>query len=202
MTTATLHTTLGDIVIELFPDHAPKTVANFVELATGAREWVDPRTGEKSTANLYDGTIFHRVIDGFMIQGGDPLGQGTGGPAPGPGAAGRLEAAPAHRLRQLRPRHPGPRREVSLRQRLEGRLGPSVRPLPADPPPRCVKMVPAKTRGAKAIGINFLFSVSVPIVKRNVFSHKGCVVLLRITIPFAINSSYRPPRGLKYRSTK
>ena len=80
MTTATLHTTMGDIVVELFPDHAPKTVANFVELATGAREWVDPRTGEKSTANLYDGTVFHRVIDGFMIQGGDPLGQGTGGP--------------------------------------------------------------------------------------------------------------------------
>jgi peptidyl-prolyl cis-trans isomerase A (cyclophilin A) len=78
--TATLHTSLGDIVIELFPNHAPKTVANFVELATGAREWTDPRTGAKSTANLYDGTIFHRVIDGFMIQGGDPLGQGTGGP--------------------------------------------------------------------------------------------------------------------------
>ena len=80
MTTATLHTTLGDIKIELFPNHAPKTVANFVELATGAREWTDPRNGEKTTANLYDGTIFHRVIDGFMIQGGDPLGRGTGGP--------------------------------------------------------------------------------------------------------------------------
>ena len=53
-TTATLHTSLGDIVIELFPNHAPKTVANFVELASGAREWVDPRTGEKTTANLYD----------------------------------------------------------------------------------------------------------------------------------------------------
>ena len=79
-TSATLHTSLGDIVIELFPNHAPKTVANFVELATGAREWTDPRTGAKTTANLYDGTIFHRVIDGFMIQGGDPLGQGTGGP--------------------------------------------------------------------------------------------------------------------------
>ena len=53
--TATLHTTLGDIVIELFPDHAPKTVANFVELATGAKEWTDPRTGKKSNENLYDG---------------------------------------------------------------------------------------------------------------------------------------------------
>ena len=80
MTTATLYTTLGDIKIELFPNHAPKTVANFVELATGAREWTDPRNGETTTAKLYDGTIFHRVIDGFMIQGGDPLGRGTGGP--------------------------------------------------------------------------------------------------------------------------
>ena len=80
MTTATLHTTLGDIKIELFPNHAPHTVANFVELATGAREWTDPRNGEKTTAKLYDGTIFHRGIDGFMIQGGDPLGRGTGGP--------------------------------------------------------------------------------------------------------------------------
>jgi peptidyl-prolyl cis-trans isomerase A (cyclophilin A) len=80
MSTATLHTNHGDIVIELFPNHAPKTVANFVELATGKREWVDPRTGEKSTAKLYDGTVFHRVIANFMIQGGDPLGTGTGGP--------------------------------------------------------------------------------------------------------------------------
>ena len=71
---------MGDITVELFPNHAPKTVANFVELATGAREWVDPSTGEKTTANLYDGTVFHRVIANFMIQGGDPLGTGTGGP--------------------------------------------------------------------------------------------------------------------------
>jgi peptidyl-prolyl cis-trans isomerase A (cyclophilin A) len=80
MSEAILHTSVGDIKIELFPNHAPKTVANFVELATGAREWVDPRTGAKSTEKLYDGTVFHRVIDGFMIQGGDPLGTGTGGP--------------------------------------------------------------------------------------------------------------------------
>ncbi len=79
-TQATLHTSLGDIVIALFPHHAPKTVANFVELATGAKEWTDPTTGQKTRANLYDGTIFHRVIAGFMIQGGDPLGKGTGGP--------------------------------------------------------------------------------------------------------------------------
>ena len=68
--TATLHTSLGDIVIELYPNHTPKTVANFVELATGAKEWTDPRTGKKTTEKLYDGTIFHRVISGFMIQGG------------------------------------------------------------------------------------------------------------------------------------
>ncbi len=80
MSTAILHTSMGDVTVELFPNHAPKTVANFVELATGAREWVDPRSGEKTTANLYDGTVFHRVIANFMIQGGDPLGTGTGGP--------------------------------------------------------------------------------------------------------------------------
>ncbi|KQS58299.1 cyclophilin [Geodermatophilus sp. Leaf369] len=77
---AVLHTNHGDITVDLFPDHAPKTVANFAELAEGSREWVDPRSRAKTTEKLYDGTIFHRVIDGFMIQGGDPLGQGTGGP--------------------------------------------------------------------------------------------------------------------------
>jgi peptidyl-prolyl cis-trans isomerase A (cyclophilin A) len=80
MSTAILHTSEGDITIELFPNQAPKTVANFVELATGAKEWVDPNVGEKVKKNLYDGTIFHRVIPGFMIQGGDPLGSGMGGP--------------------------------------------------------------------------------------------------------------------------
>jgi peptidyl-prolyl cis-trans isomerase A (cyclophilin A) len=77
---ATLHTTAGDIVLQLFPDHAPKTVRNFVELAEGSREWTDPKTKQQTTAPLYNGTIFHRVIDGFMIQGGDPLGSGMGGP--------------------------------------------------------------------------------------------------------------------------
>jgi peptidyl-prolyl cis-trans isomerase A (cyclophilin A) len=77
---ATLTTNHGDIEVRLFPNHAPKTVANFVELAEGTREWTDPRSGEKSAAPLYDGTVFHRVISGFMIQGGDPLGTGTGGP--------------------------------------------------------------------------------------------------------------------------
>jgi peptidyl-prolyl cis-trans isomerase A (cyclophilin A) len=77
---ATLKTNRGDIELRLFPNHAPKTVANFTELAEGTREWTDPRTGQKSKAALYDGTVFHRVISGFMIQGGDPLGSGTGGP--------------------------------------------------------------------------------------------------------------------------
>ena len=78
--TATLHTSLGDIRVALFADHAPKTVANFVGLAEGTKEFTDPRDGKKKAAPYYDGTIFHRVIDGFMIQGGDPLGQGIGGP--------------------------------------------------------------------------------------------------------------------------
>ena len=77
---ATLSTSEGDIRVQLFPNHAPKTVANFVELSEGTREWTDPRTGSRVTAPLYDGTVFHRVISGFMIQGGDPLGTGTGGP--------------------------------------------------------------------------------------------------------------------------
>ena len=78
--TATLRTSQGTIVVRLYPDHAPKTVRNFVELAEGSREWTDPRTGRSTTGRLYDGTVFHRVIPGFMIQGGDPLGTGTGGP--------------------------------------------------------------------------------------------------------------------------
>ncbi|WP_030057200.1 MULTISPECIES: peptidylprolyl isomerase [Streptomyces] len=77
---ATLKTNQGDIVIRLLPNHAPKTVRNFVDLATGERQWIDPNTGQPSTDPLYDGTVFHRVIEGFMIQGGDPLGNGTGGP--------------------------------------------------------------------------------------------------------------------------
>ncbi|GAA4637681.1 peptidylprolyl isomerase [Actinoallomurus vinaceus] len=77
---ATLNTNLGPIVIRLFPDKAPKTVDNFVGLAEGTIEWTHPETGVRSTDPLYNGTIFHRVIDGFMIQGGDPLGQGFGGP--------------------------------------------------------------------------------------------------------------------------
>jgi peptidyl-prolyl cis-trans isomerase A (cyclophilin A) len=78
--TATLRTNRGTVVVRLLPDHAPKTVRNFVELAEGGREWTDPNTGKKAATKLYDGTIFHRVIPDFMIQGGDPLGTGTGGP--------------------------------------------------------------------------------------------------------------------------
>lgn len=77
---ATLHTNKGDIEVRLFPNHAPKTVKNFTGLATGELEWTDPRTGAKRSDSLYAGTVFHRVIDRFMIQGGDPLGTGTGGP--------------------------------------------------------------------------------------------------------------------------
>ena len=80
MSTATLHTTKGDIVIELFDDEAPDTVANFVGLAGGTKEYRDATTGETRTGKFYDGLGFHRVIDGFMIQGGCPLGTGTGGP--------------------------------------------------------------------------------------------------------------------------
>ncbi|HEX9452738.1 MAG TPA: peptidylprolyl isomerase [Candidatus Binatia bacterium] len=77
---ATLKTSMGDIVVQLSEDKAPKTVANFVGLASGTKEWSDPKSGEKVKKPLYNGTIFHRVIPGFMIQGGDPLGSGMGGP--------------------------------------------------------------------------------------------------------------------------
>ncbi|HXD74671.1 MAG TPA: peptidylprolyl isomerase [Vicinamibacterales bacterium] len=80
MSIAHFTTSEGNFSIRLFDDLAPKTVANFVGLAEGTIEWTDPRTRQKSKAPYYNGTIFHRVIDGFMIQGGDPLGQGTGGP--------------------------------------------------------------------------------------------------------------------------
>jgi peptidyl-prolyl cis-trans isomerase A (cyclophilin A) len=79
-TFATLHTSAGPIRLELFPNHAPKTVRNFVELAEGTREYTDPRTNSPGSGPYYDGTLFHRVIDGFMIQAGDPTGTGRGGP--------------------------------------------------------------------------------------------------------------------------
>jgi peptidyl-prolyl cis-trans isomerase A (cyclophilin A) len=77
---ATLHTNLGPIRLQLFPEHAPKTVRNFVELAEGTREYTDPRTGQPGNGPYYDGTIAHRVISGFMVQMGDPTGTGRGGP--------------------------------------------------------------------------------------------------------------------------
>ncbi len=77
---ATLHTNHGDIVVNLYGDHAPRTVANFVGLADGTREWTDPKTGKPGEGPLYKDVVFHRIIPNFMIQGGDPLGQGTGGP--------------------------------------------------------------------------------------------------------------------------
>jgi peptidyl-prolyl cis-trans isomerase A (cyclophilin A) len=77
---ATLKTNQGDMVVRLFSKDAPKTVENFVGLASGEKEWTNPATREKSKKPLYDGVVFHRVIPNFMIQGGDPLGQGMGGP--------------------------------------------------------------------------------------------------------------------------
>ena len=79
MTTATFITSEGTFTVRLFPEHAPATVANFVGLATGSKEWTDP-TGVPGTGALYPGTVFHRVIPDFMIQGGDPEGTGRGGP--------------------------------------------------------------------------------------------------------------------------
>ena len=79
--TATLHTTKGDVEIELYPEKAPNTVENFVGLATGEKEWEDPETGETVSGEpLYDDILFHRIIEGFMIQGGDPTETGRGGP--------------------------------------------------------------------------------------------------------------------------
>src|SRR4051794_41811882 len=77
---ATLHTNYGDIVVNLFGDHAPRTVQNFVGLADGTGSWTHPGTGRPGEGPLYKDVVFHRVISGFMIQGGDPLGLGTGGP--------------------------------------------------------------------------------------------------------------------------
>ncbi len=77
---ATLHTSMGDIKMELFWDKAPKAVSNFVGLATGTKEYTDPKTRKPTKSKFYDGVIFHRVIDNFMIQTGDPLGNGMGGP--------------------------------------------------------------------------------------------------------------------------
>ncbi len=78
--TASFTTSMGTFKVRLMPEHAPTTVSNFVELASGRRQWRDPKTGQDTTQPLYDGTVFHRVIRDFMIQGGDPEGTGRGGP--------------------------------------------------------------------------------------------------------------------------
>ena len=78
--TATLHTTQGDIRVKLYGLHAPKTVRNFTGLATGTQSWKDPQSGAQKDSPLYADLVFHRIIPNFMIQGGDPLGTGTGGP--------------------------------------------------------------------------------------------------------------------------
>jgi peptidyl-prolyl cis-trans isomerase A (cyclophilin A) len=77
---AKFETTQGNFTVQLFPEDAPKTVENFVALAKGTKEFVDPKTGQKTKRPFYDGLVFHRVIPDFMIQGGDPRGDGTGGP--------------------------------------------------------------------------------------------------------------------------
>src|SRR6478609_1559543 len=77
---ATIHTNYGDIVVNLFGDHAPRTVQNFIGLSDGSGSWTNPATGKPGEGPLYKDVIFHRIISGFMIQGGDPLGQGVGGP--------------------------------------------------------------------------------------------------------------------------
>ncbi len=77
---AVFETSMGNIEAKLYRDKAPKTVKNFVELAQGKKEWADPKTLQRATRPLYSGTVFHRVIPNFMIQGGDPKGNGTGGP--------------------------------------------------------------------------------------------------------------------------
>jgi peptidyl-prolyl cis-trans isomerase A (cyclophilin A) len=137
-------TSEGKFTIQLFDQEAPKTVENFTGLAEGTKEWTDPRTGRKGTGPYYNGTIFHRIIDAFMIQGGDPLGQGTGGPGyqfedevgnglvmkpgtlamanAGPGTNGSqffiTEGSPAH----LNNRHTifGQCKEVDLVKKIEG----------------------------------------------------------------------------------
>ena len=83
MSTIIMHTSEGDIRIDLFDDKTPETVKNFLGLATGEKEWTDPLTGKPSHEKFYNGLTFHRIIKDFMIQGGCPLGNGTGGPGHG-----------------------------------------------------------------------------------------------------------------------
>src|SRR5580698_8715966 len=107
-TYATFNTSEGTIVCRLFEKEAPKTVANFVELAEGKREWTHPVSRKKSKDRLYDGTIFHRVIPDFMIQGGDPAGTGMGGP--GFSSRTRLRDRPASSINRASSRWRTPAR--------------------------------------------------------------------------------------------
>ena len=120
-TYATLKTSEGTIVCRLFEKEAPKTVANFIELAEGKREWSHPTTRAKSNDKLYDGTIFHRVIPDFMIQGGDPAGTGMGGPGykfedETKGSAHRFDKPGNEIVRLRRRRKPAAVRPRSFRQ--------------------------------------------------------------------------------------
>jgi peptidyl-prolyl cis-trans isomerase A (cyclophilin A) len=117
-TYAHFETTLGNFTVELFGDKTPNTVANFVGLADGTKEWTHPKTKEKHAKPYFDGIVFHRVINGFMIQGGDPLGQGYGGPGyqfgdefhPDLRHHARPHAAPRPQALGLRRRHRRTRR--------------------------------------------------------------------------------------------
>ena len=127
---ATIHTSLGDIVVNLFGNHAPKTVENFVGLATGEKAWTHPETGEDKTGTpLYNGTIFHRIIKDFMIQAGDPLGRGVGGP----GLQVRRRDPPGTDLQRALQAGHGQRRHP------DGQAAPTVRSSssPPSPPAGC-----------------------------------------------------------------
>ncbi|OLM15748.1 Peptidyl-prolyl cis-trans isomerase [Pseudonocardia sp. Ae707_Ps1] len=126
-TTAVLHTNEGDIRVELFGDHAPKTVANFVGLAEGTKDYTGPNASGGDTGPFYDGSIFHRVISGFMIQGGDPTGTGRGGP----GYQFGDEFHPGPQVRPALPARDGERRPGHQRLAVLHHGGPDAAPEPA-----------------------------------------------------------------------
>ena len=123
---ATFQTSVGDIVVKLLPEKAPNTVENFVDLAEGTKEWTDPKTRQQVKRPLYDGTVFHRVIPDFMIQGGDPLGTGTGGP----GYRFEDEIGPDNKLRPPGPARHGQRRPQHQRLAVLHHRGADAAPRP------------------------------------------------------------------------